>query len=327
MSRKITNEIFVQELAALHPNLIPLTQYNGDKESVVVRCVKHNYDFTTKPNTLKHGSGCKFCGRERSSDRRRKSVRKLLEELNAVHNSKYEYPHIKEEYRNNKSEITIVCPIHGEFKQKTIKHLQGEGCKLCSHQSFPYTTKTYIQRANEVHHNRYNYDKTTYIDRYTDIVITCPTHGDFIQNPKVHLGGCGCQKCKESIFEREIRNILDKNHILYAYEDKTHTLSNKSVDFYLNDYNIAIECQGEQHFIPVDFFGGEKKLETYIYRDILKNDELFANNIKIIYVISKKFADIFQDPKFNGIYENNVLFIEDIIENPLILVKTLEKRK
>lgn len=324
MSRKITNAIFVQELASLYPNLIPLTQYNGDKTPITVRCAKHNYEFTTKPNTLKHGSGCKFCGRELSSDRRRKNVRKLLEEFKAVHSGKYEYPCLKEEYRNNKSEITIICPIHGEFKQKAIKHSQGEGCKLCSHQSFPYTTKTYIQRANEVHHNHYNYDKTIYVDRYTDIVITCPTHGDFIQNPKDHLSGCGCPKCKESILEREIRNILEKNHIPYTYEDKTHTRSNKSVDFYLNNYNIAIECQGEQHFVPIDFFGGEEKLQAYIYRDTLKNGELLINDVKIIYVFSKKFADFSKEPKFNGIYGQNCLFIEDIMQDSSILIDRIK---
>lgn len=324
MSRKITNEIFVEELSMKHPNLTLLTEYKGDKIPITVKCTKHNYEFTAKPNTLKHRSGCKYCGREKSSEKRRKSLEQVLTDFNEVHDNKYEYPYIKEEYKNDKSKITVICPIHGEFHLKAIKHLQGEGCKFCSHQSFPYTTETYIQRANEVHYNKYKYENTEYVDRYTDIIVTCPIHGDFSQNPKDHLSGCGCPKCKESKLEREIRNILESNNISYTYEHKEHTSSNKSVDFYLDEYHVAIECQGEQHFISIDFFGGEENLEANINRDILKYDELISNNDKIIYICNKKFKNISLFPKFKGIYEDNMLFIEDILENSSILINKIK---
>ena len=32
-----------------------------------------------------------------------------------------------------------------------------------------------------------------------------------------------------------------------------------SLDFYLPKYNMAIECQGEQHYKPIEYFGGEKE--------------------------------------------------------------------
>lgn len=327
MSRKITNEIFVKELAAQHPCLISLTEYKGDKTPILVRCKKHNYEFTAKPNTLKHGSGCKYCGQEKSAEKRRKSINQVIEDFNQIHSNKYEYPHLENEYTNNKSEITILYPNHGEFKQKAIKHLQGEGCKLCSHQSFPHTNETYIKRANEIHNNRYKYTKTKYVNRFTDIIITCPIHGDFQQNPKDHLSGCGCQKCRESTLEKTIRGVLEANSVHYIYEYKSHTLSNKSVDFFLKKYNVAIECQGEQHFIPIDYFGGENKFTQYIERDISKYKELLSNNDKVIYVYHKEFKNIALEAKFNGIYENNTLFIEDIIENPSILIDAITKPK
>lgn len=325
MSRKITNEIFVKELVKQHPNLIPLEEYKGDKTKITVKCMKHNYEFKTKPNTLKHGSGCKFCGREKISEKKRKDIGQVLNDFNKIHNSKYEYPYLDNEYVNNKSDITCICPTHGDFKLQALKHLNGEGCKLCSHQSFPYTTETYIKRANEIHHNRYNYINTKYINRLTDIIITCPIHGDFTQTPKDHLNGCGCPICKESKLEKEIRTILEVNSINYLYEYKGHTLFNKSVDFYLTNYKVAIECQGEQHFIPINFFGGENKLKTCIDRDISKYNELLSKHDRIIYVYHKKFKNIALETKFNGIYENNTFFIEDIIEKPTILIDAIAK--
>ena len=55
------------------------------------------------------------------------------------------------------------------------------------------------------------------------------------------------------------------------------------MDFYLPEYNIAIECQGIQHFKAIDFFGGEKGFKNTVYRD--KNKERLCNNngIMVLY--------------------------------------------
>lgn len=49
--------------------------------------------------------------------------------------------------------------------------------------------------AREVHGDKYNYDKTNFISTRGDVVITCPTHGDFVQNAGGHLDGRGCHEC------------------------------------------------------------------------------------------------------------------------------------
>ena len=41
-------------------------------------------------------------------------------------------------------------------------------------------------------------------------------------------------------------------------------------DIYLPEYKLAIEYQGEQHFEPVDFFGGEEGFKDTVRRDNLK---------------------------------------------------------
>ena len=53
-------------------------------------------------------------------------------------------------------------------------------------------------------------------------------------------------------------------------------------DFYLPDYNILIEFQGEQHERPIKYFGGEKKFKVQKIHDQLKRDYAIKNNITLL---------------------------------------------
>ena len=56
------------------------------------------------------------------------------------------------------------------------------------------------------------------------------------------------------------------------------------MDFYLPEYSVAIECQGIQHFEPIEFFGGKK---TFEYIKILDKNKFILcneNNINLFYI-------------------------------------------
>lgn len=57
------------------------------------------------------------------------------------------------------------------------------------------TTEEFIQRAKQIHGDRYNYSKVKYIDNKTEVCIICIEHGEFWQKPKNHLSGYGCSIC------------------------------------------------------------------------------------------------------------------------------------
>lgn len=50
-------------------------------------------------------------------------------------------------------------------------------------------------KFNAVHNNKYDYSKVVFVSSRTKIIITCPTHGDFEQQPYSHLSGIGCRHC------------------------------------------------------------------------------------------------------------------------------------
>ena len=58
----------------------------------------------------------------------------------------------------------------------------------------------------------------------------------------------------------------------------------KQFNFYLLEYKIASECQGIQHYQPIEFFGGKKAFNGLINRDRLKKQLCEEHNIKMIYV-------------------------------------------
>jgi len=108
------------------------------------------------------------------------------------------------------------------------------------------------------------------------------------------LSGNGCPVCKQSKIENETSSILNKLNIKYERQYKPLFLKNgkgqQSLDFYLLDYNIAIECQGEQHFKPIDFAGKGEKWMNQLFEKNKQNDDrklkkCLANDIKMIYLI------------------------------------------
>jgi DNA-binding protein len=122
----------------------------------------------------------------------------FIKKANKVHNNKYNYS--KLEYKNLSYKGIIICPIHGEFEQKLHSHLyQKHGCPKCAiEKRIKLKTKTknnFINEANKVHNNKYNYSKTEYKNNHTKVIIICPIHGNFKQSPKDHLKGHGCPKC------------------------------------------------------------------------------------------------------------------------------------
>ena len=57
-----------------------------------------------------------------------------------------------------------------------------------------------------------------------------------------------------------------------------------SYDIYLKEYDVAIEYQGQQHFKPIEYFGGREHFEAQKRRDILKKELSEKNGVKLIYI-------------------------------------------
>lgn len=175
------------------------------------------------------------------------------------------------------------------------------------------TTIDFIIRAKEVHGDKYDYSETEYNGWNKLIKIYCKKDKKyFFQKGGIHLSGAGCPICQESKLEKTVEIFLKQNNIIYDREKTFIWLkykNNLSLDFYLPEYNIAIECQGMQHFKEIDFFGGEKGFSDVKKRDKVKQKLCYENDIKILYYTNINYNE------FLG---------EKLIKNEIDLIKEIK---
>lgn len=270
-----------------------LSEYKNATTKVKIICKEHGV-FEQTPNTHLGGIGCKKCGyidvamKNSIGDNEFKSICK------EIHNNKYNYSLVK--YSSNKKSIKIICPIHGEFEQLPYVHMKGGGCRICGiNESVLKRTKTkdqFVEDAYKVHQNMYDYSLVEYKGTDVKVKIICKEHGGFEQKPFKHLSGQGCPICSESRLEKEVRLFLTNNNIdfrqQYGKKEDSFHLNGQLLDFYLPGYGLAIECQGDQHFRPVDFGNkGEEysnnSFRLNLSRDINKYSLCSSIGVEIIY--------------------------------------------
>lgn len=112
------------------------------------------------------------------------------------------------------------------------------------------TQEEFINQSNIIHNNRYNYDKTEYIDKISKVIITCPEHGDFLQPARNHLNGRGCRLCA-----RKLVGELTKNNS-ENYFNKCKIIHNNKYDYSKAKYislrdNINIICPIHGDFLQL----------------------------------------------------------------------------
>ena len=134
------------------------------------------------------------------------TTKQFIDKAKQVHNNKYDYS--KTIYKNAHTKTIIICKKHGEFKQNPNNHLHNNGCSICAN-NIRLTTKQFINKANKVHNNKYDYSKTIYKTSIIKIKIICKKHGGFLQTPNSHLCGQGCPKCDKS-YKLTIENFITK---------------------------------------------------------------------------------------------------------------------
>lgn len=261
------------------------TNYVNINTKFTIICPKHG-EVQIRPDHFFEGHGCPKCGNERTSEKNRITLEEFIRNGKKVHGDKYDYSKVN--YVNAKTKVCIICPIHGEFWQRPFQHLKGVECPKCAHRSFKYTTDEFIELSRKYHGYKYDYSKVEYKGRKIPVCIICPIHGEFYQKPQEHFKGHGCPICNESRLEREIKQLLDENNIEYKTQKKFDWLRNKypmSLDFYLPEYNIAIECQGEQHFKDREFF--HQNFDERVRMDLLKKKLCKENDINVLYYSNK----------------------------------------
>ena len=308
MLKKKTREEFIKEATEIHNGKYDYSkvEYNGAHTKVCIICPEHG-EFWQRPYAHTKGQDCPKCANKNKGVYCRSSKEEFIKKGREVHGDKYDYS--KVHYVNRRTKVYIICHEHGDFKQTPHNHLKGNGCPICSGRYVP-TTEEWIDLAHKKHKGKYDYSKVKYVDSFTKVCIICPEHGEFEQTPSQHLYGYGCPKCNLSHLERSVMNYLDEHGITYDYQKRFKWLGKQSLDFYLPNYNVGIECQGRQHFEAVDYFGGNETFKQTLERDKRKKALCDKHDIKLLY-----FGNVPNYDTFLGeVVHNDVQYLIDYLE-------------
>lgn len=131
MSKKISTEDFIQQARDVHGDTYDYSKvvYTGNTDKVTITCKEHG-DFRQTPKEHKKGSGCSKCGVEKRVLSRRSTIDSFISNAHNIHGDKYSYHLV--DYKDNKTKVDIVCPLHGVFSQRPNDHITGNGCPHCS---------------------------------------------------------------------------------------------------------------------------------------------------------------------------------------------------
>ena len=139
---------------------------------------------------------------------RRLTNDEFVEKARKVHGDKYDYSKVN--YVTSTKKVIIICPTHGDFEQTPERHLRGRGCQKCGGTQ-KLTLNDFLNKAKEIHGDRYDYSKVEYINSITKVCIVCPTHGEFWQTVGNHLSGHGCPICSIENRRCGILNVAKKD--------------------------------------------------------------------------------------------------------------------
>jgi len=289
MKAKKTTEQFIDESIKIHGTKYDysITQYEKKSSPVSIICKIHG-EFNQYPFNHLKGYGCQKC-----SGKYKYTQAEWIAMAIKIHGNKYDYSKVV--FTNNKTNVCIVCPRHGEFYQLGYVHINGgSGCPKCASNS--PTNDEWIYNAKQIHGDRYDYTNTVYSKSKDKLSIICPIHGEFLQRPRCHIKGKGCPKCCQSKSETVITKFLNTHNIEFIQEFRFSDCIHKlplPFDFYIPSLNICIEYDGAFHYIPhwkvIDKYSSLKAIQ---HRDKIKTDYCHNNNIKLIRIHYKDFDKI-----------------------------------
>jgi len=235
-----------------------------------------------------------------------KKTNVFIDKCKNKYGDRFDYSKVR--YTKNNEKVIIVCPIHGEFKQTPVVHLDKratDGCPKCARitqdigrtKTFDYFKKKAILKFG----NKYIYHKKYYtkLDDYT--IVECPIHGEFKVNAYNHCNvrklkttKDGCPECgnikkgKSQTFSQE--EVIKSFRIVHG-----DRFDYSKVHYVKNTKKVTIVCpiHGEFRQTPKDHkkHGCSKcALEQHDSKGVLEVIKYLDEN-GILYIREKKFKE------------------------------------
>lgn len=293
---KKTTEQFKQEVFELvGEEYEVISEYVNNKTEVWMR---HNnkecdyYEFPVMPNSfLRLGTRCPKC-----AGNMRRDTNYFKSEVFKLVGNEYD---VLGEYKNAHTEILMrhnKCGYKWDVTPDSFK--RGTRCPKCSkrvRKDTDYFKREVFERVGNEYEvlGEYENAKTEILMKHNECGKSFPI------TPNNFLHGRRCPYCQESRGEKRIVEVLNELNITYERQykfDDCKCIRPLPFDFAIfnknNDLVALIEYQGEQHYEPIEVFGGEEKYIKTKTNDLIKKKYCEKKNIKLIEIPYWQFDNI-----------------------------------
>lgn len=292
---RLTQEEYIRRVEENVPHIKVLGTYVSQTTRISVKCLVHDKVWDVKPfDLLRPGTcGCSECQKDLLRNLRQKTVEYRKDEML---------------YTNPSIEIISAKLIFGEtvkFRCHKCRHewesfypqiyFSGRsGCPECSRAArIQASRKTHEKFCDEIS-QKIPHIKVVgeYVNSVTPIKLYCSIHDTYFERTPNSLlnAKTGCPKCSNKHSENMVGHILDSAGIMYEREKTFPSCKDKNMlpfDYYLPEWNLIIEYDGEDHYMPIDRSGhgkeaAQRKFEYTQSHDSIKNAFCSDNGIKLI---------------------------------------------
>lgn len=252
---------------------------------IKIRC-KCGKEFERRVEVLVKGKYlyCKVCCNKIITEGLKLDINDLKQETLQISECEL----ISDEYINNMSKLLFKCSCGEIFNTSwgEFKSMNKRCCNKCSnvHRETIESVRAFIQENTKL-----ELLSETYKTLHSKLKLKCKCGNEFyatyreVRDRNVR----SCSKCKgsKSTLELYIDEVLKRNNIDYISQykyDDCRNVNKLLFDYYLPRYNLLIEVDGQQHFMPHRFSKDIKKFADTLYNDAIKNSYCEDNNIPLL---------------------------------------------
>jgi len=216
---KMNNDIFIKKSKKIHGDKYDysLIDYKNRVNKIKIICSEHGI-FEQIPYSHLRGNGCLECS---NLSKQKLQLKKFIDKSNIIHNYKYDYSLI--DYKNSRTPIEIICPIHGIFKQIPKSHTNS-GCPRCNESKGEKKINNYLLNNKINFETQKTFKKCKYksllkFDFYLPIFNCCIEY-DGEQHFRKYRFEENNDKLNIRKKRDQIKNIYCKNNYIKLYRIK-----------------------------------------------------------------------------------------------------------
>lgn len=288
MGKKINQDDFEKRIKVTHPfSDLEIIKFTTIKDEMIYRCKKCN-----KVYTLKRAEGIfsktNPCTCEKNFNSR-------ADKINFF------------EKQQDKIKVLLIGRTNSElFCNNCKKNFTRTTVSLmASFDNCPYCNNGVTKQTNSIEDAsatikkifpNHNYQILEYKTFHQKCKIKClDCHFVYEGNFDGFLNSRGCPRCHRKIShgEEKIKKFLEEKKIKFIQQknlDLERELKRYKFDFFLPDFNLGIEYNGEQHYQEkTGFFDGLKKTQK---RDKTKREYCLRHNIELLVIPYWDFSNI-----------------------------------